>query len=79
MDHLSASQMNLYFQCSLKYKFQYLDKLPKPFKASGLVFGSAIHLAISWVHKNQIGRPRRASSKTVFHFHRRLVRPKSGK
>ncbi|MFZ0928020.1 MAG: PD-(D/E)XK nuclease family protein [Syntrophobacteraceae bacterium] len=54
MDHLSASQMNLYFQCSLKYKFQYIDKLPKPFKASGLVFGSAIHSAISWFHKNQL-------------------------
>ncbi len=54
MDHLSASQMNLYFQCSLKYKFQYLDKLPKPFKASGLLFGSAIHSAISWFHKNQL-------------------------
>jgi putative RecB family exonuclease len=54
MDHLSASQMNLYFQCSLKYKFQYIQKLAKPFKASGLVFGSAIHSAISWFHKNQL-------------------------
>jgi putative RecB family exonuclease len=54
MDHLSASQMNLYFQCSLKYKFQYIDRLPKPFKASGLVFGSAIHSAISWFHKNEM-------------------------
>ena len=54
MDHLSSSQMNLYFQCSLKYKFQYIDRLPKPFKASGLVFGSAIHSAISWFHKKQL-------------------------
>lgn len=54
MDHLSASQMNLYFQCSLKYKFQYVDGLPKPFKSSSLVFGSAIHSAISWFHKNQL-------------------------
>lgn len=54
MDHLSSSQMNLYFQCSLKYKFQYIDRLPKPWKASGLVFGSAIHSAISWFHKSQL-------------------------
>jgi len=54
MDHLSSSQMNLYFQCSLKYKFQYIDGLPKPFKASGLVFGGAIHTAISWFHKKQL-------------------------
>lgn len=52
MDHLSSSQINLYSQCSLKYKFQYIDALPKPFKASGLVFGSAVHSAISWFHKN---------------------------
>jgi putative RecB family exonuclease len=54
MDHLSSSQINLYLQCSLKYKFQYLDGLPKPFKASGLVFGSAIHSAISWFHQEQM-------------------------
>ncbi|ABK17713.1 hypothetical protein Sfum_2030 [Syntrophobacter fumaroxidans MPOB] len=54
MDHLSSSQMNLYFQCSLKYKLQYVDGLPKLFKASGLVFGSAVHFAISWFHKNQM-------------------------
>lgn len=50
MDHLSSSQINLYSQCSLKYKFQYVDQLPKPFKASGLVFGSAIHATLSWFH-----------------------------
>jgi len=54
MDHLSSSQINLYMQCSLKYRFQYIDGLPKLFKASGLVFGSAIHSAISWFHKNQM-------------------------
>lgn len=56
--HLSSSQINLYCQCSLKYRFQYIDGLSKPFKASALVFGSAIHSAISWFHQNQLaGRP----------------------
>ena len=49
-DHLSVSQINLYSQCSLKYRFQYIDRLPRPFKAAGLAFGSAIHSAISWLH-----------------------------
>jgi len=53
MDHLSCSQMNLYLQCPLKYKFQYIDKLPKPFKASALAFGSALHSALSWLHKHR--------------------------
>lgn len=57
-DHLSNSQISLYLQCSLKYKFQYIDELPKPFKPSGLAFGSVIHSAISWFHKERMaGRP----------------------
>lgn len=54
LDHLSSSQINLYLQCSLKYKFQYIDSLPKPFKPSGLAFGSVIHSALSWFHKEKM-------------------------
>lgn len=53
IDHLSASQINLYLMCSLKYRFQYVDKLPKPFKSSGLAFGSVIHSTIDWFHKQR--------------------------
>jgi CRISPR/Cas system-associated exonuclease Cas4 (RecB family) len=54
MEYLSNSQINLYSQCSLKYKFQYVDLLPKPFKPSGLAFGSAIHSALSWFHRESM-------------------------
>jgi putative RecB family exonuclease len=54
IDHLSASQLTLYLQCSLKYRFQYLDKLPKPFKPAGLAFGSVIHSALDWFHKQKV-------------------------
>ncbi|MCP4370412.1 MAG: PD-(D/E)XK nuclease family protein [Deltaproteobacteria bacterium] len=54
MEYLSNSQIYLYLQCSLKYKFQYIDRLPKPFKSSGLAFGSAFHSAISWFHKEKM-------------------------
>lgn len=54
IDHLSSSQLNLYLQCSLKYKFQYLDELPKPFKSSGLALGSVIHSTLSWFHKEKM-------------------------
>jgi len=54
MDHLSCSQMNLYSQCPLKYKFQYIDKFPKPFKPSGLTFGGSIHAALAWLHKQRM-------------------------
>jgi len=53
LDHLSASQIVLYILCSLKYRFQYVDKLPKPFKSSGLAFGSMMHSALDWFHKQR--------------------------
>jgi putative RecB family exonuclease len=58
IDHLSKSQISLYLDCSLKYKFQYIDELPKPFKSSGLAFGTSIHSALEWLHKQQLqGNP----------------------
>jgi len=54
MEYLSNSQISLYSQCSLKYKFQYVDLLPKPFKPSGLAFGSALHSALSWFHRESM-------------------------
>jgi len=54
MEHLSNSQISLYSQCSLKYKFQYVDLLPRPFKPSGLAFGSALHSALSWLHRESM-------------------------
>ena len=53
IDHLSASQINLYIQCSLKYRFQYVDLIPRPFKSSGLVFGAVVHSTIDWFHKQR--------------------------
>ena len=52
--YLSSSQINLYLLCSLKYKFQYIDEIPRRFKSSGLAFGSAIHSALSWYHKQMM-------------------------
>ena len=54
MDHLSASQINLYLLCGLKYKFQYIDNLPKPFKSSALAFGSVFHSTLSWIHNQRM-------------------------
>jgi len=50
MDHLSSSQITLYLLCGLKYRFQYVDEVPAPFRSSALVFGSALHSALAWYH-----------------------------
>ncbi len=52
-DHISVSQINLYLLCPLKYRFSYIDQLPKAFKSAELAFGSAIHSSIEWWHKQR--------------------------
>jgi len=54
MDHLSSSQITLYLQCGLKYKYQYVENRPKPFRPSALAFGSALHSALDWLHKQRM-------------------------
>jgi CRISPR/Cas system-associated exonuclease Cas4 (RecB family) len=52
-DHVSASQINLYLICPLKYRFSYVDKLPRPFKPADLALGTAFHAAVQWWHKHR--------------------------
>ncbi|MCI0563078.1 MAG: PD-(D/E)XK nuclease family protein [Nitrososphaera sp.] len=51
IEHLSASQIQGYLDCSLKYKLNYIDRLPKPFKPAALALGSALHAAVEWLHR----------------------------
>lgn len=56
--HLSASQLTLYLQCSLKYRFHYVDQIEAKFKSSGLAFGGTIHSTLEWLHRQRIeGNP----------------------
>ncbi|MCI0530063.1 MAG: PD-(D/E)XK nuclease family protein, partial [Nitrospira sp.] len=54
MDVISVSQINLYRSCSLKYKFTYIERLPKPFKSSSLALGATVHSAIEWLHTERM-------------------------
>jgi putative RecB family exonuclease len=47
---LSISQIQSYLLCPLKYRFQYVDRIPKPWRAASLSFGSSVHSAIEWFH-----------------------------
>lgn len=46
--HLSYSSLALYLECSRKWRYRYLDKLPAP-KSPALVFGSAIHATVEGI------------------------------
>lgn len=51
---LSYTAISTYQQCSLKYKFKYVDRLPaKP--SPYLSFGSSIHAALEYFYKNKGG------------------------
>ena len=50
----SVSQIQAYLGCSLKYRFQYIDKLPRPWRPAALVFGSSVHAAVEWFHKERL-------------------------
>src|SRR5262245_27435583 len=52
-DALSASAISLYLTCSLKYRFQYVDRLPRLSVSENQAFGTAIHAALNWLHKDR--------------------------
>jgi putative RecB family exonuclease len=50
----SISQVQAYLFCPLKYRFQYVDQIPKPWRASALAFGTSVHAAVEWLHKERL-------------------------
>ncbi len=65
---ISASQVNTYLGCPLKYRFQYVDKIPRPWRVAAMAFGTSVHAAVEWFHKERLdGRsPEIASVLQVF-------------
>jgi len=48
--HISNSQIFTYTQCSLKYRFQYVEQKPPERISIALPFGSAIHAALEFYY-----------------------------
>jgi putative RecB family exonuclease len=53
-DHLSYSQISTYLTCPLRYKLQYVDRIPPAFTAASLAFGSAIHEAVAAFYQTRL-------------------------
>ena len=51
---ISVSQVNAYLACSLKYRFQYVDKIPRPWRVAAMAFGSSVHAAVEWFHNERL-------------------------
>src|SRR5216684_1066647 len=54
----SISQIQAYLGCALKYRFQYIDQIPRPWRPAALVFGSSVHAAVEWFHKERLAGSR---------------------
>ncbi len=68
METISLSRVQTYLLCPLKYRFQYIDKIPRPWRASALAFGTSVHAAIEWFHRERIaGRtPDAEAAQSIF-------------
>ena len=51
---ISVSQVNCYLGCSLKYRFQYVDKIPRPWRVAAMAFGTSVHAAVEWFHRERL-------------------------
>lgn len=54
---ISLSQVNTYLGCALKYRFQYVDKIPRPWRVAAMAFGTSIHAAVEWFHRERMDGP----------------------
>jgi putative RecB family exonuclease len=54
VETISLSRVQTYLLCPLKYRFQYVDKIPRPWRAAALAFGTSVHAAIEWFHRERI-------------------------
>ncbi len=63
---LSISQVTTYLGCPLKYRFQYVDQIPRPWRSAAMAFGTSVHAAVEWFHKERMaGRSPDAAAVTA--------------
>ncbi|MBP6086095.1 PD-(D/E)XK nuclease family protein [Patescibacteria group bacterium] len=56
MARLSHSALQTYKQCQLKYRFQYVDKMPVAFDQTvHTLLGNAVHHALEYLYKQVSG------------------------
>jgi putative RecB family exonuclease len=51
---ISISQVQSYLACPLKYRFQYIEKIPRPWRPAALAFGTSVHVAVEWFHRQRM-------------------------
>ena len=52
-DHISITQIEMYMNCSLKYKRHYIEEIPPLFIPAGRALGAAVHTGIEWFNRKR--------------------------
>lgn len=52
--HFSVSQIQTYLGCALKYRFQYVDLIPRAWRPGAMAFGTSIHAAVEWFQRQRM-------------------------
>ncbi len=65
MEPVSVSQVQSYLFCPLKYRFQYVEKLPAPWRPAALAFGISVHSAVEWFQRERYAGRDPASQEVV--------------
>jgi putative RecB family exonuclease len=74
-DNISVSQINQYLMCPLKYRFNYIDKLPKPFRPAELALAARfMPRSNGGIKTEKTGRDR--SGRTWYGFSRPTCGPR---
>lgn len=53
-EHLSASSIGTYVECSLMYKFSKIDRIPMEYNPDNLVFGTCIHITLEQYYQEKM-------------------------
>jgi putative RecB family exonuclease len=53
-EHLSASSIGTYVECSLMYKFGKIDHIPMEYNPDNLVFGTCIHITLEHFYQEKM-------------------------
>jgi len=53
-EHLSASSIGTYVECSLMYKFSKIDKIPMEQKSDAMEFGTCIHITLEQFYQERL-------------------------
>src|SRR5258706_5266637 len=75
---VSISQVNCYLACPLKYRFQYVDKIPRPWRVAAMALRSSVHAAVELFHKEPPADPRPALTEKLKGFSAGCNRPNLG-